>query len=249
MELAGQEFERVKEKTRILVCVLLRLSHLWSSSLLAFGSYLPPFSRSMDISISDEALWRWSAGNPGFSAGLKKYPEETRMEILRRAYSATLVKYDSSRKIESDETRFSLSSFFPLAKILNPHRHFPITKTESPESPGLILTMLLLTLLRIEEYGIRFSIFQPPGYETLKDLEIHRKIAEKRKGFMEALTKAVLVPDDANLSIALAMLTLTTSRPKQMVIMSLDVFDDLPIQKIISDHEAKLITFYWQIRK
>lgn len=122
-------------------------------------------------------------------------------------------------------------------------------KMESPESPGLILTMLLLTLLRIEECGIRFTIFQPPGYETLKDLEIHRKIAEKRKGFMEALTKASLIPDDANLSIALAMLTLSTTRPRQMVIMNLDVFDDLPIQQIISDHEAKLMTFYWQIRK
>lgn len=203
----------------------------------------------MDISISDESLWKWSAGNPGFSAGLRKYPEEIRIEILRKAYSATLVKYDSSRKIENAEARFTLRSFFPLMKMLNPHRNLPTTKMASPESPGLILAVLLLTLLRIEELGIRFTIFQPPGYDSLKDLEIHRKIAEKRKGFMEALTKASLVPDDANLSICLAMLTLSTSRPKQMVIMNLDVFNDLSIQQIISDHEAKLLTFYWAIRK
>ena len=66
---------------------------------------------------------------------------------------------------------------------------------------------------------------------------------------MEALTKASLVPDDANLNVALTMLTLATSRPRQMVIMNLDVFNDLPIQRIISDHEAKLLTFYWSIRK
>ena len=205
----------------------------------------------MDISISDEALWRWSVGNPGFSLGLKKYPEETRIEILRKAYSAILVKYDSSRKIDTSESenRFTLWSFFPLLKMLNTHRNLPITKMESPESPSLVLAMLLLTLLRIEELGIRFTIFQPPGYETLADLEIHRKIAEKRKGFMEALTKASLVPDDANLNVALTMLTLATSRPRQMVIMNLDVFNDLPIQRIISDHEAKLLTFYWSIRK
>lgn len=203
----------------------------------------------MDISISDEALWRWSDSNPGFSAGLKKYPEENRAEILRRAYSATLVKYDSSRKIENTENRFFLSSFFPISRTLNPHRNFSVTKMTSPEPPSLIITVLLLTLLRIEECGIRFTIFQPPGYETLKDLEIHRKIAEKRKGFIEALTKASLVPDDANLSVALTMLTLTTTRPRQMVIMNLDVFNDLPIQQIISDHEDKLLSYYWAIRK
>lgn len=212
-----------------------------------FVGYLP--TQMEDHSENDvQKLWSWASTKPHFLAGVRNYSREEQINVLRKAYSLTLTKYVSTMKTDSS-TKFTLRSFFPLEKLLTPSltKSLPPEALHGPEPVSLILTAILMALLQMENAGHHFVIFHPPSLDTLHSIEIHRKIAEKRKGFLDALMKTCLVPSCENFSVCLSMLTIVRNT-KEIVLLWLDFFNDLSIEKVLSEQERKLVTFYWQIK-